>query len=139
MALTYVAYTCYHLTRKPISVVKTVLHRNCSLVDSSQQIRSVTDASSEETWCDYAPFGRSILFFITHKQTKQTNENRNGFHSLVQSSNEKYFIKRKMKWLWMRFGIRKPIKNINIITCVLVNLFVWFEYRRSLSLCVYNV
>lgn len=97
LALTYVAYTCYHLTRKPISVVKTVLHRNCSLVDSSQQIRSVTDASSEETWCDYAPFGRSILFFITHKQTKQTNENRNGFHSLVQSSNEKYFIKRKMK------------------------------------------
>lgn len=56
LALTYVAYTCYHLTRKPISVVKTVLHRNCSLVDVSQQIRSVTDASNEDTWCDYAPF-----------------------------------------------------------------------------------
>lgn len=77
LALTYVAYTCYHLTRKPISVVKTVLHRNCSLVDSTELIRSVTDPSSEETWCDYAPFGRfykkkttKTYFFIINKQKK---------------------------------------------------------------------
>ncbi|XP_025074988.1 glucose-6-phosphate exchanger SLC37A2 isoform X2 [Pogonomyrmex barbatus] len=30
LTLTYMAYTCYHLTRKPISVVKNVLSVNCS-------------------------------------------------------------------------------------------------------------
>lgn len=41
---------CYHLSRKPISVVKTVLHRNCS---------SLTPPSPNEpqNWCDWAPFG----------------------------------------------------------------------------------
>lgn len=57
LALTYVAYTCYHLTRKPISVVKAVLHRNCSAIEIPKQIKLVTDASNESTWCDYAPFG----------------------------------------------------------------------------------
>lgn len=77
LALTYVAYTCYHLTRKPISVVKTVLHRNCSLVDSSELVRSVTDPSREETWCDYAPFGKfvtkqkSTIFFKILSQTNK--------------------------------------------------------------------
>lgn len=58
LALTYLAYTCYHLTRKPISVVKAVLHRNCSLVEIPNQIK--TDASNESTWCDYAPFGKAM-------------------------------------------------------------------------------
>lgn len=58
LALTYVAYTCYHLTRKPISVVKAVLHRNCSLLEVPKQ---VTDATNESTWCDYAPFGKLNL------------------------------------------------------------------------------
>lgn len=57
LALTYVAYTCYHLTRKPISVVKAVLHRNCSLVEIPKQLSLVKDVSNESTWCDYAPFG----------------------------------------------------------------------------------
>ncbi|XP_055311870.1 glucose-6-phosphate exchanger SLC37A2 isoform X2 [Sitodiplosis mosellana] len=56
LALTYVAYTCYHLTRKPISVVKAVLHRNCSLVEIPKQLSLVKDVSNESTWCDYAPF-----------------------------------------------------------------------------------
>lgn len=60
LALTYVAYTCYHLTRKPISVVKAVLHRNCSLVEIPKQISLVRDVSNESTWCDYAPFGEYI-------------------------------------------------------------------------------
>lgn len=77
LALTYVAYTCYHLTRKPISVVKTVLHRNCSLVESSQQIRSVTDASSEETWCDYAPFGELKIIFFSQINKPTKNKRRN--------------------------------------------------------------
>lgn len=58
LVLTYLTYTCYHLTRKPISVVKAVLHRNCSLLKLSGQPNIVTDASNDSTWCDYAPFGK---------------------------------------------------------------------------------
>lgn len=30
LVLTYIAYTCYHLSRKPLSVAKAVLHPNCT-------------------------------------------------------------------------------------------------------------
>lgn len=49
---------CYHMTRKPISVVKSVLHRNCSMVQLPKHVKLVTDASNETTWCDYPPFGK---------------------------------------------------------------------------------
>ncbi|XP_061391362.1 LOW QUALITY PROTEIN: glucose-6-phosphate exchanger SLC37A2 [Musca vetustissima] len=45
--LTYLAYTCYHMSRKPISVVKSVLHTNCS--------ESVVHNTSSND-CGYAPF-----------------------------------------------------------------------------------
>uniref|UniRef100_A0A1B0F9I6 Sugar phosphate exchanger 3 n=1 Tax=Glossina morsitans morsitans TaxID=37546 RepID=A0A1B0F9I6_GLOMM len=48
--LTYMAYTCYHMTRKPISVVKSVLHVNCSS-------NVVHNSSSHD--CGYAPFDGS--------------------------------------------------------------------------------
>ncbi|KAJ8967021.1 hypothetical protein NQ314_003138 [Rhamnusium bicolor] len=50
--LTYIAYMCYHLSRKPISVVKAVLHRNCS---------GLTPPTANEpiNWCDWAPFDGS--------------------------------------------------------------------------------
>lgn len=51
LALTYAAYTCYHMTRKPISVVKSVLHRNCSSLDPPSPVRH-----NDSTWCDYPPF-----------------------------------------------------------------------------------
>uniref|UniRef100_A0A182MBW7 Sugar phosphate exchanger 3 n=1 Tax=Anopheles culicifacies TaxID=139723 RepID=A0A182MBW7_9DIPT len=64
LGLTYIAYTCYHMTRKPISVVKSVLHRNCSTVTLPPEF--VTPAGGDPTapsplptdgtWCDYAPF-----------------------------------------------------------------------------------
>uniref|UniRef100_A0A182RMK5 Sugar phosphate exchanger 3 n=1 Tax=Anopheles funestus TaxID=62324 RepID=A0A182RMK5_ANOFN len=65
LGLTYIAYTCYHMTRKPISVVKSVLHRNCSTVTLPPEF--VTPAGGNDptapsplptdgTWCDYAPF-----------------------------------------------------------------------------------
>ncbi|KAJ8916571.1 hypothetical protein NQ315_000215 [Exocentrus adspersus] len=47
--LTYVAYMCYHMSRKPVSVVKTVLHRNCSGL-------TPPGPDSPEHWCDWAPF-----------------------------------------------------------------------------------
>ncbi|XP_034477043.1 glucose-6-phosphate exchanger SLC37A2 isoform X2 [Drosophila innubila] len=43
--LTFLAYTCYHMSRKPISVVKSVLHGNCS----NAQLQ-------DEGNCGYAPF-----------------------------------------------------------------------------------
>ncbi|XP_055686452.1 glucose-6-phosphate exchanger SLC37A2 isoform X2 [Lutzomyia longipalpis] len=55
LALTYIAYCCYHLTRKPISVVKSVLHRNCSTVALPRGVL-LSDAIDNSTWCDYPPF-----------------------------------------------------------------------------------
>lgn len=54
LALTYLAYTCYHMTRKPISVVKNVLSLNCSTLSPPQNI--LINSSNRDTWCDWAPF-----------------------------------------------------------------------------------
>uniref|UniRef100_A0A4W6DHZ1 Glucose-6-phosphate exchanger SLC37A2 n=1 Tax=Lates calcarifer TaxID=8187 RepID=A0A4W6DHZ1_LATCA len=54
--LTFIFYTAYHLSRKPISIVKSELHRNCSTV-----IRPVDlNITNNATWCDWAPFGKSF-------------------------------------------------------------------------------
>ncbi|KAG5885444.1 hypothetical protein JTB14_020778 [Gonioctena quinquepunctata] len=50
--LTYIAYMCYHMSRKPISVVKAVLHRNCSNL-------APHEADDASNWCDWAPFDGS--------------------------------------------------------------------------------
>ncbi|XP_053672851.1 glucose-6-phosphate exchanger SLC37A2 [Anopheles nili] len=63
--LTYLAYTCYHMTRKPISVVKSVLHRNCSMVTLPPEFvtpaggadpTATSPLPTDGTWCDYPPF-----------------------------------------------------------------------------------
>ncbi|XP_012523580.1 glucose-6-phosphate exchanger SLC37A2 isoform X2 [Monomorium pharaonis] len=54
LALTYLAYTCYHLTRKPISVVKNVLSLNCSSLPVPADV--LVNDSNRDTWCDWAPF-----------------------------------------------------------------------------------
>ncbi|XP_036381328.1 glucose-6-phosphate exchanger SLC37A2 [Megalops cyprinoides] len=52
LILTFLFYTSYHLSRKPISIVKSELHRNCSTV-----IRPVDfNVTNNDTWCDWAPF-----------------------------------------------------------------------------------
>ncbi|XP_052872547.1 glucose-6-phosphate exchanger SLC37A2 isoform X1 [Anopheles cruzii] len=68
LGLTYLAYTCYHMTRKPLSVVKSVLHRNCTGVSLppeftvGQSTRLVPHDfttgpnPTDGTWCDYPPF-----------------------------------------------------------------------------------
>ena len=56
LSLTYVAYVCYHMTRKPIAVVKSVLHQNCSDVLP----RPDNIAPGNQTWCDYPPFGNEL-------------------------------------------------------------------------------
>uniref|UniRef100_A0A8C7ZU28 Glucose-6-phosphate exchanger SLC37A2 n=1 Tax=Oryzias sinensis TaxID=183150 RepID=A0A8C7ZU28_9TELE len=52
LLLTFLFYTAYHLSRKPISIVKSELHRNCSTVIRPPGI-NITD---NETWCDWSPF-----------------------------------------------------------------------------------
>ncbi|XP_065818826.1 glucose-6-phosphate exchanger SLC37A2 [Labrus bergylta] len=50
--LTFLFYTAYHLSRKPISIVKGQLHRNCSNVVKPPGL-NITD---NDTWCDWKPF-----------------------------------------------------------------------------------
>ncbi|CAG9794617.1 unnamed protein product [Diatraea saccharalis] len=51
LVLTFLTYMTYHLTRKPISVVKSVLHRNCSELVPPPGVDPADD-----NWCDWAPF-----------------------------------------------------------------------------------
>ncbi|KAF2888252.1 hypothetical protein ILUMI_17921, partial [Ignelater luminosus] len=55
LVLTYIAYMCYHLSRKPISVVKAVLHQNCSNLTPPVDVKP----DHITTWCDWAPFDGS--------------------------------------------------------------------------------
>uniref|UniRef100_A0A665XBH7 Glucose-6-phosphate exchanger SLC37A2 n=1 Tax=Echeneis naucrates TaxID=173247 RepID=A0A665XBH7_ECHNA len=54
LLLTFLFYTAYHLSRKPISIVKSELHRNCSTVIRPADLNITNNA----TWCDWAPFGK---------------------------------------------------------------------------------
>uniref|UniRef100_A0A8C7T2X6 Glucose-6-phosphate exchanger SLC37A2 n=1 Tax=Oncorhynchus mykiss TaxID=8022 RepID=A0A8C7T2X6_ONCMY len=50
--LTFLFYTSYHLSRKPISIIKSQLHRNCSTLIRPPNL----NGTDNETWCDWAPF-----------------------------------------------------------------------------------
>ncbi|KAM9782025.1 glucose-6-phosphate exchanger SLC37A2 isoform X1 [Syngnathus typhle] len=52
LLLTFLFYTAYHLSRKPISIVKSELHRNCSGVIRPADV----NITNNVTWCDWAPF-----------------------------------------------------------------------------------
>ncbi|KAI5142095.1 Glucose-6-Phosphate Exchanger Slc37A2 [Manis pentadactyla] len=56
LLITFFIYTCYHMSRKPISVVKSRLHQNCS-----ELIKPINDSHSlnDSTWCNWAPFDKS--------------------------------------------------------------------------------
>ncbi|XP_071843518.1 glucose-6-phosphate exchanger SLC37A2-like isoform X2 [Apostichopus japonicus] len=49
LILTFFAYTTYHLSRKPIGVVKGVLHQNCSALNSEL---------GDSCWCCWSPFDK---------------------------------------------------------------------------------
>ncbi|OWR45597.1 hypothetical protein KGM_200451A, partial [Danaus plexippus plexippus] len=53
LVLTYFTYMTYHLTRKPISVVKSILHQNCSGLTPPPDIRP-----GDDQWCNWAPFSK---------------------------------------------------------------------------------
>lgn len=52
LLLTFLFYTAFHLSRKPISIVKSELHRNCSTVIHPADL----NITNNVTWCDWAPF-----------------------------------------------------------------------------------
>ncbi|NXK00827.1 G6PT3 protein, partial [Corythaixoides concolor] len=53
LVLTFLCYTAYHLSRKPISIVKSQLHpTNCSALGPNP-----SNDSNSSTWCSWAPFG----------------------------------------------------------------------------------
>lgn len=54
LVLTYFTYMTYHLTRKPISVVKSALHQNCSDLTPPPNVDP-----SDDQWCNWAPFNTS--------------------------------------------------------------------------------
>ncbi|XP_059813248.1 glucose-6-phosphate exchanger SLC37A2 isoform X1 [Hypanus sabinus] len=54
LVLTFLFYASYHLSRKPISIVKSELHKNCSTIDGHGN-KSHLD---NDTWCDWAPFDK---------------------------------------------------------------------------------
>ncbi|XP_021346440.1 glucose-6-phosphate exchanger SLC37A2-like isoform X1 [Mizuhopecten yessoensis] len=56
LIFTFLCYTCYHMSRKPISVVKSVLHRNCSKVTEDSGVHHL---GNDTTWCDWKPFDGS--------------------------------------------------------------------------------
>ncbi|XP_004714240.1 glucose-6-phosphate exchanger SLC37A2 isoform X1 [Echinops telfairi] len=55
LLLTFLIYTCYHMSRKPISIVKSRLHQNCS-----DLIKPINDTYTfnDTTWCNWAPFDK---------------------------------------------------------------------------------
>lgn len=51
--LTFIAYMSYHLSRRPLSVVKTALNRNCSSLTPPPGTNT-----SNPCWCCWAPFDK---------------------------------------------------------------------------------
>uniref|UniRef100_UPI00358E38CF glucose-6-phosphate exchanger SLC37A2 isoform X2 n=1 Tax=Myxine glutinosa TaxID=7769 RepID=UPI00358E38CF len=65
LIFTFLLYTSFHMSRKPISIVKAELHRNCSGVhemmftDNEHPLKGGPWRKGEnDTWCDWVPFNR---------------------------------------------------------------------------------
>ncbi|XP_030394330.1 glucose-6-phosphate exchanger SLC37A2 isoform X3 [Gopherus evgoodei] len=54
LVLTFVFYASFHLSRKPISIVKSELHTNCSSLE-----KIPPNDTNSTTWCDWAPFDQA--------------------------------------------------------------------------------
>ncbi|EFX68820.1 hypothetical protein DAPPUDRAFT_301251 [Daphnia pulex] len=53
LLLTFLSYASYHMARKPTSVVKNVLHQNCTNLTPDE---GVNITGIEDTWCSWSPF-----------------------------------------------------------------------------------
>lgn len=54
---TFASYLCFHMTRRPIAIVKAVLNYNGSCYKAQPQINVTINSSISHTWCDWEPFG----------------------------------------------------------------------------------
>lgn len=92
LILTFMFYTSYHLSRKPISIVKGELHRNCSNISEGYNIYFGSHSgiqllhqapiynstnsyrANNDTSCDWAPFGKIFLVDRSVKKTSFVNK-----------------------------------------------------------------
>jgi OPA family glycerol-3-phosphate transporter-like MFS transporter 1/2 len=63
LLLTFLSYASYHMARKPTSVVKNVLHQNCTNLTPDE---GVNITGIEDTWCSWSPFGECtcIIYYF---------------------------------------------------------------------------
>jgi len=54
LVLTFMSYTCYHASRKPLSVVKAYFNRSCSGI--APPPGTFINDSNRNSWCDWDPF-----------------------------------------------------------------------------------
>ncbi|GCB78878.1 hypothetical protein scyTo_0020724 [Scyliorhinus torazame] len=94
LILTFLLYTAYHLSRKPISIVKSALHMNCSLTNEVElsgykehlmQAKLLGKPFSNDTWCNWEPFaaGSRGLFVPLCLRCRNVRQVANG---LVQTT-----------------------------------------------------
>ncbi|KAG5282799.1 hypothetical protein AALO_G00034720 [Alosa alosa] len=57
--LTFLLYTSFHLSRKPISIVKSELHKNCSVMAELSEGGSSSQQPQIPTDCSWRPFDKS--------------------------------------------------------------------------------
>ncbi|XP_075822475.1 glucose-6-phosphate exchanger SLC37A2 isoform X1 [Microtus pennsylvanicus] len=55
LLITFLVYVCYHMSRKPISIVKSRLHQNCSALVRPE---NDTHDPNDTTWCSWSPFDK---------------------------------------------------------------------------------
>ncbi|XP_003748062.1 glucose-6-phosphate exchanger SLC37A2 [Galendromus occidentalis] len=60
---TFLAYLCYHMTRRPIAVVKAVLNHDGNCSTARPQINRTVPANESGTWCDWEPFSGDSPYF----------------------------------------------------------------------------
>ncbi|KAG8198313.1 hypothetical protein JTE90_021564 [Oedothorax gibbosus] len=56
LLLTFLAYTAFHMSRRPLAVVKNSLNQNCSKLTPPPGM--ILNNSTINNWCDWAPFDK---------------------------------------------------------------------------------
>lgn len=59
LIVTFLVYCCYHMMRRPLSIVKSKLyHKNCSDLLSEEKSQEIYYKNNTQ-WCDWAPFDKT--------------------------------------------------------------------------------
>ncbi|XP_015928183.1 glucose-6-phosphate exchanger SLC37A2 [Parasteatoda tepidariorum] len=57
LCLTFIAYTAYHMSRRPLAIVKNSLNQDCSRLTPPPGV--IINNNTRDNWCDWAPFDQS--------------------------------------------------------------------------------